>query len=1352
MSTDVEPGTLTVEEQQPETSPSQTDAGRRINWLRAIGDTDILRDATSSSAVFWYRAGRGKKWLIGSLILLVALAACILPLVLWGGPDWVGVVLAGVVLVFLLYHGWFIYKFLPSRNDRIVLGLRKFVREEVEPLEAGVQQFSEEELRAKTDEFRQRLAAGEPIDAIRPEAYACVREASMRARRHRQYECQLIGGKVIEDNSVAEMRTGEGKTIVCYMANYLKALQGLKVHMVTVNDYLVKRDAEFCRPIFEMLGISVGYISNDMPTWGAGVEVRRQAYASDITYGTNSEFGFDYLRDNMKMSVRDQVQGKQDFVVVDEVDSILIDEARVPLIISGPTQDNASDYSRADHVARSLIAKQDQANRQTASRLDDIERDASKDQKADAKFKDGIKKFRADPFWLSSDEAEAIGHSQFFVVELDSKAAHMTDAGAKSAQQELGIGTFYDSKNMNWPHHIDNSLKAHKCYLRDKDYIVQDKAIVIVDPHTGRLMEGRQWSDGLHQAVEAKERVTIKQETQTLATITLQNLFKMYRELAGMTGTAMTEADEFMKIYRLDVIAIPTNKPIRRVDYNDRIYRTGDEKYDAIVEEIHSQSQNGYPADPLSVADMLVQADRTMREYTDSDEVDRETLSSQLAVIRKTLDEFRGGRGDPEGVFEGYRALMGDDLGGRPVLVGTASVETSEKLSNLLTRRYGLDHEVLNARPEAVAREAEIVAKAGQQHEIKRGKRKEVIGNVTIATNMAGRGTDIVLGPRVGDYGGLHVVGSERHESRRIDNQLRGRSGRQGDPGSSRFFLSFDDELLRLFMGEWVLKMLNRFSVEGEPIEAPAINRGIANAQKKVEERNFSVRKNLLEYDEVMDHQRKTFYTLRQRVVEGRGLSDLIWEMIDESVIDAINRFYDRGYPGLCVTEWVTQHLGVQLDPDRLDVESFDELQDQVRDMASYEIRSTVQRTFGEYIDPDIPAEEWDVRNLVNWAATYDLSLTQNQVRQTDPHELQEEIVTAAERKVMAEDLAPLEQYVDPLYAKARLVRWARDKFDVDLALEDLRAASADEAQNIIGERMRQAYKRREIEYPVGAIIDFAIQRGGSNKNEVYARIANWCNRKFGFDWTYEHFLGKDPKQVFEELRQVNEEFLTGDKYHDEIERVLREHTGDALDAWSKQRFGTILDTHPLDLDGDLRAQLQQCFYEMLRFELTFVERMVLLNTLDAVWKDHMYAMDLLRSNIGLRGYAERDPKIEYKREGTRLFSEMQASVRDRVTDLIFKVHITAGPETGDGPAGGPVPTPDAPSEGGGMAYGNMQAQKADATGTGYAGAEADRAAAMQQQGEQTPTTIRNEQPKVGRNDPCPCGSGKKFKHCHGKT
>jgi preprotein translocase subunit SecA len=1343
--------------------------------LLYAGDQDVLRDATTSSAVFWDRARKARtEWATaGGLAALLAVVIVLLVL----GPEGTGlsfarrdsmaIVASFLGLGLLVYIGWLVYKFMPGRSDRVVIGLRNWVRANIDPLEEKVRALSDDDLRGKRREFEQRLKSGETIDAVRAEAYACVREASRRAQDHRQFECQLIGARVIERNNVAEMRTGEGKTIVCYAANYMKVLQGLKVHMVTVNDYLVKRDAEFCKPIFELLGISVGYISSDIEPWGEGAAKRQVEYACDITYGTNSEFGFDYLRDNMKNDAREQMQGRQDFAVVDEVDSILIDEARTPLIISGAARDDVSKYKVADTIARNLIRKHEQAVREFAGRIDEIEANPPAGVKAEPKFKSGIKKFRADPLWLSSDEAEMIGFTQYFVVEMDRKSAHMTEHGAKAAQAELGQGSFYESRNMNWPHYIDNAIRAHICYTTDKEYVVQDDTVIIVDEFTGRMMHGRQWSDGLHQAVEAKERVTVKQETQTLATITLQNLFKLYKQLAGMTGTAMTEADEFNKIYKLEVIAIPTNKPVRRIDYNDKLFKSINSKFDAIVEEIHSYSSKGYPGDPWSLYDMLREARKFLRARKDDDASARGSESDKLVLealadadtklvkVEEALDLFNDGEGDPSKLEEAYLALAGDRIGGRPLLVGTVAVETSEKLSQMLTRTHGVDHEVLNAKNHA--REAEIVAKAGHQHTSQRGKHKGIVGNVTIATNMAGRGTDIKLGQNVAFLGGLHVVGTERHESRRIDNQLRGRCGRQGDPGSSRFFLSFEDDLIKLFMGEWMLAMLNKFALEeGVPIEHKSLTRGIANAQKKVEERNFGIRKNLLEYDEVPDQQRKTFYEMRQRVLEGRDLSGFIWEMIDQTVADACHRYYDEQFPAICAAEWSAQHLSVPIDANKLDTTEVALLKSQVHDLATSEARSSIQRSFGEYIDPGAPQDEWDVRGLIQWSSNqFGVTLTQRQVTETDPDELCDRLIEAAIRKIETVDLSPLEEFCDRNYGRLRLARWAHDKFGVNIPPQDLRSASPEEADKIIVDKMRDAYRKREAEYPVGAVIEYAIARNGTNVNAIYEQIAKWANLKFRQGWTYEHFAGMNPQQIFNELRGLNEDYLRNGKLDHEIESAVSQHSGDQLQDWARQRFGAVMETSPLDPAGDVREQLRRCGYEMLRYELTQLERMVVLQTLDQVWKDHMYAMDLLRSGIGLRGYAERDPKIEFKREGTRLFNELMSNIRERVTDLIFKVQVSpaAGAAPGPGPAGAPAPLPaprSAPA---------MQAVKQDASNLGVStaareaqqkqqakpsGAAADAPAAPQ-------APVRRDAPKVGRNDPCPCGSGKKYKQCHGR-
>ncbi|MFN0137233.1 MAG: preprotein translocase subunit SecA [Phycisphaerae bacterium] len=1320
--------------------------------LLNAGDVDILRDATNPSAVFWDRAGKAPARVAIMIALTVLFGVSIAALVL--GPEGLGFALASrekvaivvsvVGVIWATYVGMTFFRFLPGRNDRIVIALRNFVRGEIDPLDEQLRALSDEQLKEKTAAFKQRFADGESLDSIRPEAYAVVREASRRARNHRQFECQMIGSRVLERANVAEMRTGEGKTIVCYAANYMKVIQGLKVHMVTVNDYLVRRDAEFCRPIFEMLGVSVGFISSQMESYGEGARERQTNYACDITYGTNSEFGFDYLRDNMKMRASDQVQGKRHFAVIDEVDSILIDEARTPLIISGHAEDDIRHYQMADGVSRNLIRKQEDAVKQMKGRIAELEANPPSHLKGEPKFKSGIDKFKTDPLWLSSDEAEMIGLTQFFVVELDRKAAHMTEHGAKAAQIELGIGSFYDARNMNWPHYIDNSLRAHLCYTLDKDYVIQEDTIVIVDEFTGRLMVGRQWSDGLHQAVEAKERVTIKKQTQTLASITLQNFFKLYKELAGMTGTAMTEADEFMKIYKLEVVAIPTNKPIRRNDYNDKLFNTVASKYEAIVDEISSYSGKGYPADPWSLYDELRVARKILKNMKP------DGWEAQVRLIDDAVKTFNDGEGSPDKLEPAYLSVVGERTAGRPLLVGTTSVENSEKISRVLTTKYGIDHEVLNAKNHA--REAEIVKKGGQQHENQRGKFKNIVGNVTIATNMAGRGTDIVLGPGVAEIGGLHVVGTERHESRRIDNQLRGRCGRQGDPGSSRFFLSFEDDLLRLFMGEWVINVLKTHVMQdGVPIEHKSLTRGIENAQKKVEERNFGIRKNLLEYDEVPAQQRATFYDMRQRVLEGRQMSEFIWEFIDETVSDACARYYDPQFSAICVVEWVSQHLGVGIDPAKIDTVEIALVREGIKELAGGEIRGHVQRTFGEYIDTEAQPDEWDLNGLKGWVAQYGMSLTERRIKDTHPDDLLDEITDAALKKLGEIDLDAVAPYIAKDYGRQRLCTWSEDKFGLKIDPKDVAQATREDAERVIGDKMREVYRKREIEYPVGAVIQYATQKFGNNHLGIAEQLAKWVNLKFRLDWTYQNFEGKTLQQIFSELAAINADYMKNDRLSHEIDAAIREHQGAALVEWARKRFGiAVIDGNPIDLDRDLTEQLRRCGREMLRFELTQLERTVLLQTFDAVWKDHMYAMDLLRSGIGLRGYAEKDPKIEFKREGTRLFNELLASIRERVTDLIFKVQIplSAPPDASQSngnPSADDTPPPP-----------RMQATKMDATNAGFASASGEKGGAKNGEDGKDATpepipTFKRDQPRVGRNDPCPCGSGKKYKQCHGK-
>ena len=836
----------------------------------------------------------------------------------------------------------FLTKVFGSKNDREVKRMQPVV-DRINALEAGMQAMSDEELRAQTGRFRERVANGEPLDDLLPEAFAAVREASVRSLKMRHFDVQLIGGMVLHDGKIAEMKTGEGKTLVATLPAYLNALTGNGMHIITVNDYLARRDTEWMGHLYRFLGLRVGTILH-----GLTDAERQVAYAADITYGTNNEFGFDYLRDNMKFDRASLVQRELNYAIVDEVDSILIDEARTPLIISGPAEKSTDLYYQVNGVIPKLQK----------------ERDYTVDEKA--------------------------------------RASILTEEGVARCEKMLQVENLYDPKYIEILHHINQALKAHALFKLDVDYIVKDGEVIIVDEFTGRLMPGRRYSEGLHQALEAKEGVKIENENQTLATITFQNYFRMYKKLAGMTGTADTEAAEFKKIYNLDVVVAPTNMPMVRTDFPDVIYKTKREKFEAVLDEI-------------------------------------EDLHAK----------------------------------GQPVLVGTISIDVSEQLSKKLKAR-GIPHEVLNAKHHE--KEAEIVSQAGQK------------AQVTISTNMAGRGTDIVLGAGVTDLGGLHILGTERHESRRIDNQLRGRSGRQGDPGSSRFYMALEDDLLRIFGGERITGIMEKLGMkEGEPIEHGLISRAIENAQSKVEGHNFEIRKHLLEYDDVMNQQRTVIYAQRREILMGKDLREAIMEMIAETVEGIADTFVD-------------------------------------------------EKTHPEY---------WDLKAVSD---------------------------------------AVYKQFN---FRPERLTREGVETLDRD-GLVDL----------IAGQATRN-YEAREAE--IGAAT----------------------------------------------FRQL--------------------------------------------------------------------ERMVMLQTVDNLWKDHLLSMDHLKEGIGLRGYAQQQPLLVYKKEGFELFQNLMARIEEETLGILFRIQIAA-PEK--------LEEMHAPRE-----------QKMVFSG----GGEPVRR-----------PPAKRAPDKVGRNSPCPCGSGKKYKKCHG--
>jgi preprotein translocase subunit SecA len=871
-------------------------------------------------------------------------------------------------------------KIFGTKSDRDIKELLPVIAA-IDAWEPKIKPLSDEQLQAKTPEFKTRLAQGEALDDLLPEVFAVVREASVRTMGLRHFDTQFMGGMVLHQGKIAEMKTGEGKTLVATLPVYLNALTGKGVHVITVNDYLAERDSlgagnfKGMGEIYRFLGLTVGCIKH-----GLNSEERKAAYGCDITYGTNNEFGFDYLRDNMAVHPDERVQRKLHYAIVDEVDSILIDEARTPLIISGPAEESTDKYYKIDKIIPHLNAAED------------------------------------------------------YTVEEKTKTVALTEAGVAHAEKLLAVGNLYDPENVEVLHHVNQALKAHVLFKLDRDYVVNDNQVIIVDEFTGRLMPGRRFSEGLHQALEAKEDVKIQRENQTLASITFQNYFRLYEKLGGMTGTADTEAEEFAHIYKLDVVVVPTNRPMVRMDHGDQIYRSEREKFQAVANDIKELNAKG-----------------------------------------------------------------------RPVLVGTISIEKNEMLSGLL-KRMGVPHQVLNAKHHA--REAEIVAKAGQKNA------------VTIATNMAGRGTDIVLGEGVIELGGLHVIGTERHESRRIDNQLRGRSGRQGDPGSSRFYVSLQDDLMRIFGSERIGGMLERLGLrEGEVIEHPWITKALERAQRTVEGHNFDIRKHLLEYDDVMNKQRTVIYEERTRVLEGEDLHEHILGMIEDVAEDGLN----------------------------------------------------------EMVPEKVYPENWNWDALRTWARQY----------------------------------------------------------------------------------------------------------------------------RVEFGWSQE-----------------------------EIPSLSREKLAETFKEGVAHGFGL----QETALGSDLMRQL---------------ERAILLQVVDQRWKEQLYDMDKLKEGIGLRAYGQKDPLLEYKREGFEMFTEMILQIKREVLQLLLRIQAVNAPPVSARPNNQASRWKEYRPE---FVPARAQPQSAPPAGNVFNGQ------APRDMSQAVPTSagpvepVRRDHPKVGRNDLCPCGSGKKYKKCHGKN
>lgn len=1276
--------------------------------------------------------------------------------------------------------GWILNKMIGTRNDRFVKRYMNRV-DQINACEPAMRKLTDQQLKEKLAEYRARFDKGESEDKLMIEVFATAREGMDRAVgirnifnptsgfdpsklppearamfdavqahiatlpdaeptgpflgcttpipawryvdipvelyeavrvlypesrppfRARPFDVQLIGSMVLCQGKIAEMKTGEGKTIVAPLACYMAAAEHSRVHVVTVNDYLVQRDRDWTFPFFWSLGMTVGAIH---PMHMQNEDEKRRMYRCDVTYGTTAEFGFDYLRDNMKRSVDQQVQRRRQFAIVDEVDSTLVDEARTPLIISGQAHNDKPRYELADRLARHLLEKQkpwaehDDRVKHLQMRAKGIEgdirqsRDKSKIPQLQAEMKETIAE-------AARAEIERNKFPQFYEVMIERKQAFLTHDGVAEAQRVAGIGSFYVDENMDLPHLVEQAVRAHAVYTRDKDYVVipqEDQytgrpqpTVVIVDTNTGRPMVGRQWSDGLHQAVECKEKVNIKEETQTVATITIQNYFKMYKRLAGMTGTADTEAQEFHDIYKLDVVAIPTNRPVSRADYNDLVFLPAKDKWNYITDEI-----------------------------------------------------------------KGFHDI------GRPILVGTTSVEKSEMLGQMLTRKHAVPHEILNAKQHE--REAHIVENAGQ------------IGAVMIATNMAGRGTDIKLGkitreqlldhwlrrgiaPRtltvdssveqlreavfrkiasqeidvrkkeaeempfaelelkllrawaarhtlespktiekldapklralldesgrfllhnlrwfesIEDMGGLHVIGTERHEARRIDNQLRGRAGRQGDHGSSRFFVSLEDDLMKIFAGDTTMKLLSRMGMkEGESIEHGMLSKSIENAQRKVEERNFQVRKQVLEYDEVMEHQRQTFYGLRQRVLEGRDVKGLLLEWIRESVQDSAGEYLDENYTAQCIADYANTTLGDTIDPKRFKGKEAYEMDAIMREEAKADARQMIEITLGEYM----PAEgsdiqmDFDAGGLINWAKNrFGVEITEAELHAADTgnrYAMADKLHAAACARIDAADLSGLEVYLQPGYGVQQLVHWAKNKLTIDVTPEEITKAQRDPEHpptELIMKKAEELYLQREIVYPVEMTMELGMIIARRSPSEAFEFIASWANQRLNAGWTPEQVRTMPPNKVFASLRDLSEKFVKSGKLDEEIAAALAIKNDDELDAYLKQRYKVDVGVteHMRFLEGEERANAVRSRVEnILRTELLQLERMLCLETLDTTWKDHLYAMDQLRDSIGFRAFSQLDPRTEYKREGSRMFRGMLKNIRERVTDMVFKAKLT---------------------------------------------------------------------------------------------
>jgi preprotein translocase subunit SecA len=1144
--------------------------------------------------------------------------------------------------------------------------------------------------------------------------------------RARPFDVQLIGAMVLCQGKISEMKTGEGKTIVAPLACYMAACEHSRVHVVTVNDYLVQRDRDWTFPYFHALGLTVGAIH---PMHMQGEDEKRRMYRCDVTYGTTAEFGFDYLRDNMKRSVEQQVQRRRQFAIVDEVDSILIDEARTPLIISGQAHNDKPRYELADRLARHLLEKQrpwaehDERVRQLQMQAKGFEGDIrqARDKAKVPQLQAQMKEAKAE---AAKAEIERNKFTQYYEVMMERKQAFLTHDGIAEAQRVAGIGSFYVDENMDLPHLIEQSVRAHAVYTRDKDYVVMpiedqytgraQPAVVIVDVNTGRPMIGRQWSDGLHQAIECKEKVNIKEETQTVATVTIQNYFKTYKRLAGMTGTADTEAQEFHDIYKLDVVAIPTNRTAVRKDYQDLVFLPAKDKWNYITDEIKAFHDVGRPilVGTTSVEKSEHLGQNLMRRHAIAHEILNAKQHEREANIIEAAGQIgavmiatnMAGRGTDIKLGKVTREQLIEHWQRRSLAPRTLTPDASEEqLKEAIYRKVAtqeLDVNKKDAETMPLAElELQLLRVWAGRHTLESPKSIERADADTLRRWLDESGRFLLHRIRwfgsIEDMGGLHVIGTERHEARRIDNQLRGRSGRQGDNGSTRFFVSLEDDLMKLFAGETTMRLLSRLGMkEGESIEHPMLSKSIENAQRKVEERNFQIRKNVLEFDEVMEHQRQTFYGLRQRVLEGRDVKGLLLEWIRDSVQDSVDEYLAENYVEQCIADYANNAIGVTVDPKRLKGKESHEVDQILREEAKADARQMIEITLGEYM----PAEgseiamDFDASGLINWAKNrFGVELAESELHGADTGNrvvVADRLHAAACEKIDAADLSGVEQYRRPGYGVDQLVNWAKNKLTIDVKADEITAAMKDQANPPVKVLMKKAqdlYLQREVIYPVELTMDLAMlmaRQGGPQ--EAMGFIANWANQRFNAGWQPQDIMRLGPPQkVFDTLKGMSEKFVNSGKLEEEIKAAQAIKSDDELDAYLKKRFNVELGVPEYmryledeERDDAVRSRVEN----ILRTELLQLERMLCLETLDQSWKDHLYAMDQLRDSIGFRAFSQLDPRTEYKREGSRMFRTMLKNVRERVSDMIFKAKLTPqapapAPQAAPMPRPTPLPT-----------------------------------------------------------------------------